>query len=341
VRRDLGPYFGWAGRGAAREPLAVTRLERFAVCPWQVFLTRVLKLEPTPDPLAALPGLDPLLLGILVHRALERTAAGGAAEAVLRAEAERLLFEERILLPGLARALVERAQPYLEAAQKAEEAEGSPEVIGVEVEGSVKVEAGDEAVTIRFTADRLDRLGGVLRYTDYKTGKLLSEHRRPEKRRASLLAAVRAGTHLQAAAYVLGTSEPADARYLYLRPDVANPEARELAVRRDDGDLLSAFSAAAQTVVRGFRQGAFVPRVVDPSGRKEPVACTYCTVAQACIRGDSGARKRLIDWAERARETPPARGDERALLGVWDLPALTPNPSPSLPTDLPGQGNKE
>ena len=38
-----------------------------AACPWQLFLQRLLKLEPTPDPLEWLPGSDPLLLGNLAH----------------------------------------------------------------------------------------------------------------------------------------------------------------------------------------------------------------------------------------------------------------------------------
>lgn len=324
LRRGLGPYFGWVGRDpwSLLEPVSVTPLERFAVCPWQVFLTRILRLEPTPDPLAALPGLDPLLLGNVIHRALERIARTGAtAEDILDDEAERVLFEERILLPGLVRALAERALPYLVVARETDDA-GPSEVVQVEVEGGAPIDADGDVVTVHFKADRLDRVGGVQRYTDYKTGRPLTEHRTPERRRAALLAAVRAGTHLQAVAYALGASEPAVARYLYLRPDITDREARELAVGRDDADFVTAFGEAARTIVRGLREGSFVPRVVDPAGRKEPIACSYCSVAQACVRGDSGARKRLVDWAERAREAHSERSAEQALLAVWDLPAV-------------------
>ncbi|HLX06652.1 MAG TPA: PD-(D/E)XK nuclease family protein, partial [Thermoanaerobaculia bacterium] len=70
----LGPYLGFAGPAAARGPhqLFVTHLEGLAACPWQLFLGRLLRIEPPPDPLDALPGGDPLRLGIVVHRSLDR-----------------------------------------------------------------------------------------------------------------------------------------------------------------------------------------------------------------------------------------------------------------------------
>ena len=68
--------------------------------------------------------------------------------------------------------------------------------------------------------------------------------------------------------------------------------------------------------------GSFFPRVVDPAGRNEPVRCSYCAVAEACLRGDSGARNRLFAWAEKAREEPERLDPvDQALLAVWRLPA--------------------
>ncbi|HLE85382.1 MAG TPA: PD-(D/E)XK nuclease family protein [Thermoanaerobaculia bacterium] len=75
VRASLGPYFGFLGPPASGDPrlgpLFVTALEGLSACPWQTFLRRLLRLEPTPDPLEALPSLDPLLVGSLVHAVLE------------------------------------------------------------------------------------------------------------------------------------------------------------------------------------------------------------------------------------------------------------------------------
>ena len=81
TRHRLGPYFGFVGKlagGEEGEPrqrsLYVTQLENLAACPWQLFLVRLLRIEPTPDPLGALPSVDPVLLGNTVHGVLERIA---------------------------------------------------------------------------------------------------------------------------------------------------------------------------------------------------------------------------------------------------------------------------
>ncbi len=87
-RGRLGPYFGFLGGfigpgGAGdprRNPLFVTALEGLAGCPWQTFLTRLLRLEPTPDPLQALPSLDALLVGSLVHAVLEDVVRRGLGQ---------------------------------------------------------------------------------------------------------------------------------------------------------------------------------------------------------------------------------------------------------------------
>ncbi|HYO12374.1 MAG TPA: PD-(D/E)XK nuclease family protein, partial [Thermoanaerobaculia bacterium] len=129
VRSRLGPYFGFIGRPRGERgdprlrPLYVTHLENLAACPWQLFLGRLLRIEPTPDPLAALPGIDPPLLGNVVHAALarlsrERTprSASGLPEPLeavavswpppekldwmVLEEAGRLLADEGIVLPG-------------------------------------------------------------------------------------------------------------------------------------------------------------------------------------------------------------------------------------------------
>jgi len=74
---DLGPYFGFVGPAAPDDPrrtrdVFVTTLERLARCPWNAFLEKVLSLESYPDPFDVLPRVDPLRIGALVHRVLER-----------------------------------------------------------------------------------------------------------------------------------------------------------------------------------------------------------------------------------------------------------------------------
>ena len=61
--------------------------------------------------------------------------------------------------------------------------------------------------------------------------------------------------------------------------------------------------------------GSFFPRLYDPVRDREPEACRFCEVAQACLRGDSGARRGLVAWAGRAG----GDGAIRALRDLWTL----------------------
>lgn len=363
---DLGPYFGFVGAARQRggHQLYVTHLEAMAACPWQLFLGRQLRIERPPDPLGALPGAEPLRLGNLVHRALDRiieeamAGAGPAAatpvavrwpaeealDALLPEVAAELLAEEGLVLPGLARALASHARPFVEAAREADwPAVGATvEVVASEVDGElfVGVEVGEPPGAeggggdagasrprrLRFRADREDLVGGRRRFTDYKTGKPLSEARDARQRRRQLLAEIRVGKRLQSVAYLLAAGgREALGRYLFLRPDLA-AEAREVIVEAGDGEARAAFSAAVGAVLGAWDAGSFFPRLVDPSGRQEPSRCSFCAVAEACLRGDSGARRRLHEWASRQRSdgTAPPFPAEAALLAVWQLAAAEP-----------------
>ena len=353
TRSRPGPYFGYVGamgrlggpgaeEGEPRQrQLFVTLLENLAACPWQVFLGRLLRLEPTPDPVGSLPGIDPLLLGNTVHAVLEgivRSTGGLPADVdgpagdrlpvavewpreavlgrLLLAEAERLLREEGIFLPGLSQALADRARPFLDAAREADWSTGAVSTVGVEEKGTVEVRDGrGRSYQVQFQADRVDRTGGARVWTDYKTGKPISTARRDDVRRRHFLDRVRRGSHLQAVAYLLGSPRESLGRYLFLRPDL-DAEQRELLVTRGDEDFVKAFRDTVAAVLDAWSAGAFFPRVVEPNGREEPGRCGFCAVAEACLRGDSGARLRLFEWTERAPEPVPA---EAALLRVWRL----------------------
>jgi hypothetical protein len=358
---ELGPYFGFLGgvsqaEDPRRRDLFVTYLENLAACPWQLFLGRLLKIEPTPDPLDALPGADPLLLGNLVHATLERFVRLAAPEVfveeeapplaevlarrpvpvawpeaveldrLLLAEAARLLAEEGIFLPGFARALADRVRPLLDAARESDWGTAPLPVLGIEVEGELTVhdEAG-RPHPLHFKADRLDLWEGRLRWTDYKTGKPISDKRGADTRRRHFLARVKTGAYLQGVAYLLASREAGQdsaGRYLFLRPGV---EEREFAVAPDDAQFVRAFEGAVSAVLGAWEAGSFFPRVVDATGRNEPPRCAFCAVAEACLRGDSGSRLRLFEWAGRAQEQARAgqtlAAADQAAWKVWRLTA--------------------
>lgn len=369
----LGPYFGFIGATAPDDPgdprraeLWVTTLERLAACPWQTFLGRLLRIEPTPDPLQAAPSLDALLIGSLVHAALEevvtRALTGARAEtleeadarepievpwpdaeeldAVLQRRAAALLADEGIALPGLERALAAAARPYLETARNVEWSPRAPSVLAAEVTGTVSLTdtAGAER-SLHFRADRVDRMVDRrfpgLRLTDYKTGRPISDAVRQKTRDEHFLRQVEAGGRLQAVAYALATGGPlpsmhsGQGRYVFLKRDLP-PEQREFGVWGSHVPFVDAFTAAVRAALRAWDQGTFFPRLVEPDRDQEPRRCAWCPVHEACVRGDSGARRRLADWATERRQgtlapadAPGAGGDgaTSALLGVWTLPS--------------------
>jgi hypothetical protein len=355
VRSRPGPYFGYVGRVDSKAATAgegeprlrqifVTLLENLAACPWQVFLGRLLRLEPTPDPVGALPGIDPLLLGNTVHAVLERIVRAAAGEewagrfeerepvavpwpaaeelaGFLLEEAVRLLADEGIFLPGLARALADRAQPLLDSARELDWAGGPVPAVGTEVEHELAVlDGAGRRRPLRFKADRVDRAGGLLVWTDYKTGKPISVTKKAPTRRKHFLDRVRKGTHLQAVAYQLAAADDSLGRYLYLRPGFEDPAERAFEVGPGDRELAAAFAAAVRALLAAWDEGAFFPRVVETNGRNEPGRCSFCGVAEACLRGDSGARQRLFEWTERAGTGEGVNAPaEEALLGVWRL----------------------
>jgi hypothetical protein len=356
----LGPYFGFLGavRAAADDPRRadpwVTHLENLAACPWQLFLRRVLRVEPTPDPLSALPGLDALLLGNVVHRVLEGLAAqagaavhepledlaGSSAAAVpwppeseldglLRRTAFEVLADEGMPLPGLARALARRARPYLDRAREEDWApRGGPlRVLAAEALGAVRVrDAAGRDRRLRFRADRADGATdaaqegeGGYRLTDYKTGRPLSDAKRDATRREHHLREVGRGTKLQATAYALAAAYASGhgaGRYLYLKPDARHAE---FAVDAGDAAFAAAFSDAVATALAAWDAGAFFPRLEHADREQEPSRCQWCEVSEACLRLDSGARLRLRRWVREGDGGGEASAAEAALRDLWLL----------------------
>ncbi len=348
----LGPYLGFVGRLRAegdprRGPLAVTTLEKLFRCPWQTFLASVLRIEAPPDAGGELPAADPRRLGSLVHRVLERVAqaslglpgatlaevagrspvavawpAPEALEEIAREAAREILREEGIALPGFERVLEIAARDALAVAREHDAAapQAGSGIVGAEVECRLQVaDAAGLPRELRLRADRVDRRAGALCLTDYKTGKPKVEQVNQAKRRAALLAAVAEGELLQGPGYAAVVRAHGAAggggRYLYLRSDAA-PAARELAIGAGDAEIARAFEQAVARALGAWDAGSFFPRLVAAETERENPDCRTCLVKEACVKGDSSARGRLVRWAAAA----PARtlaAAEAAALGLW------------------------
>jgi RecB family exonuclease len=338
LRGAPGPYLGLIGAPVdaadpRRAALYVTTLEQTARCPWRAFVRQLLRVAPVPDALGALPsGSDPVALGRLVHAVLEAVAAPAAAgpvnwpsparlDAILMRCAAAQVHSDGVALAGHARVLALRAYPYLEVARRLDWAEdgAGPRVEDVERERSFSwPDARGIPRELRFRADRVDRSGpGLLRLTDYKVGRPYAEQKRPEKRIEALRQRIARGDALQAVAYALGGGPGATGRYLFLRPDLDD------ALRVLELDAAphwrEPFERAVRCVLEAWDHGSFVPRLREPGRDVEPPACRSCEVREACVRGDSGARGRLVQWLEADPAAQPQDATERSARGIWQL----------------------
>jgi RecB family exonuclease len=358
----LGPYFGFVGPiGRAGDPRAgkeiwVTTLERLTRCPWQVFLERILRVEPLPDPLEQLPGIEPQLVGNLVHRLLEKIvfrrltvnprSLQEAIEStgvvvdwpseeelaeILGEEAQSVVRDQGIALPGFSRALQRVARSFLEAARSADWPSGTSRlpVVAAELTSALKWRRSPGLRRkIAFRADRVDRDEGGLVQTDYKTGRSTFGSEKSPFSESRFHQAMRTGEWLQPLVYALAAgSGEAAGRLLFLHPDFEDQPTRQVVVRADER-LRSALDAAIAAGVRAWDQGTFFPRLVEPDHQKnvEPKTCQYCAVAEACLRGESAPRGRIREWT--AARDPRQPGDrpwpriDSVIVDLWYLPLL-------------------
>ena len=193
-------------------------------------------------------------------------------------------------------------------------------MVGVEVEGDVTVETAAGPRRLRFRADRLDRVAGQARLTDYKSGAPYSTAADAGKRRDALVAAVGRAKALQGAAYAF-SGEAAEGRYLFARPGV-EAERAVYTLSSADADARASFAEAVRVLLEAWDLGLFPPRLLGPDRRSEPSTCGWCEVSEACLRGESGARRRLRRWLEEplSRGAPVAERGARALHELAERP---------------------
>jgi RecB family exonuclease len=344
-----GPYLGYIGAVDPAHPgprggaIAVTTLQDLAACPWQTFLRRLLRIEEPPESAGTLPSADRALVGSTVHRALEILAGGrgaggrgeleaavagaphamewpapeGVEEVALQA-ARDVLRDEAVHMPALAGVLAVAARPFLAVARALDEGAGRPAVLAAEVAGrAVLADGRGGSRELVFRADRVEAGPGRVALVDFKTGTPPSVATTAKGKRAATTRSVARGAWLQGAVYTRSrAAAPLEGRYVFLAPDIPE-EARSWTIEAEDGDAQDALDAAVASLVRAWDEGAFFPRLVEPSGRREPKKCGRCPVRAACLAGDSGVRRRLLGWAATGLESgSPA---EHAALALWRI----------------------
>lgn len=335
--------------------LYITVLEKTARCPWQAFLSQLLRLEPTPDPIHDLPHIEKWMLGDLVHNVLEEIIRRGLGPDVERrsdlSEAIKLgpvtvywpnndelnaivtkasrdhAQKHGMSLPGIALVMQDMAMPFLAVARDTDwsnPGEGLT-VLGVEIEGVVPAVLGGRS--IHFKADRADLVDGGLVLTDYKTGKPIATGKRLETRVRKFLQQVRTGQRLQASTYTLADVDGVQhrkGRFLFLNPD-HDACAREFSVLDDAPEFIDATAEAYVAVLDGWEQGLFFPRLIDGPRMTQNTACKNCDARQACRQGDSGFRQRWLGRLTDMHQNPTSLSpQQQSLLRLWGLGRTMP-----------------
>jgi len=333
----LGPFFGFVGARRAGDKrsgdLYVTTVERLATCPWQTFLTRVLRIAPPIDPLVDAPCIDPSVVGLVAHAILASVAPvknvdfgtvgddpgvpaawPGDAQlaAAARAGAQRELRDAGLFAPGLDELVAARALRLVEAAREVDALEPGLLLVAAETKGQIEL---DDDRRLHFRADRAERVNDRLRLTDWKSGSVLGGEKKLEaNRQKSLLAGLARGTHLQAWAYALAAGF---GRYVALSPSIENSANRTFSIDDAAPGAAEAFDKTWRALLFAWDAGTLFPRLLRADGHTANPACATCEVALACVQGDSGARLRLARHV--ARDPAGVTGDDALVRAVWDL----------------------
>lgn len=310
IAKTVGPYLGWIGaRKTSPERVFVTRLEAIARCPWRTLLASRLRLEPIADPMHDLPSTDALMVGNVVHEALELLIKDqgsevprpkpSAVQEALAASALKVALGEELRLQGMIDALAAQAEPFLQRAVNFEwpQPDFVLPVEGCEVTETTTVNWNDLSFELSFRADRVDSGETGLIYTDYKASKPLTSAKGDATRAANHLKEVQQGTRLQATAYAT-SSTGAVGRYLFLNvADDLERRLAEICVVGSDAGFGDSFSQTCGVLYQSLMLGVATPRFETADGKKNKT-CDYCDVADACLVNDSGNRRRLVAAVE-------------------------------------------
>jgi hypothetical protein len=338
--RGPGPWAGLIGPVTGDALRSVTGLEQLARCPWRALATQRLGVSPMPDPRHGLPDAGGAVIGECVHAILQAIvdqALGRGRldldealelepgsvpwpdppelEELIRSTARAVARGKGLAGFGMAPLIAARTRPFLGIARELDWTEGELSgVLAAEVSGELAVEG--QGTRLSFRADRVDRVENGVLLSDYKTGRPPWPGMQEKTRRRHFSTDLKGGRALQAVVYALAAAS--EGRYLYLAPELGDrsEEARDTRVMATDEDLVAGLATTIDTLGRVWSDGALPPRVEDERG-KDPGHCSHCPVSQACLRDDSGYRRRLVEWMQ--LEDAKATGLEARARELWWL----------------------
>ncbi|HUL59292.1 MAG TPA: PD-(D/E)XK nuclease family protein [Anaeromyxobacteraceae bacterium] len=299
-----GPHAGRV-EGAALDVLRAalpaswspSQLERYAECPFRLFLGKHVRL---PDEAAADLDPSPRDEGTLLHRALEllvraRIARGqpagpppsdcAALQAELAEAADAALasFEaegragDPAVWAGRRGVLLSRLERHVLA-----EAARADALVPVAVEhrfggasgrAPLEVSAGGETVLVEGRIDRLDASPGALRVVDYKSGRAAAGQARLLDTSSWGVSSFQAPAYLLAAARDLPGRTRLEARYAFLRTATVEERAYAIPPGATAPEGAEAFSREVVALVRRMRAGDHAPA---------PDGCERCPWPAVC-----------------------------------------------------------
>jgi hypothetical protein len=231
--------------------------------------------------------------------------------------ASRVAADEGVRIPGFARALAQRALGMIEAARARDWSEPDGlAALGAELAGDVVVrDAAGRGRRLGFIVDRADLVDGVLRLTDYKTGKPVADVKREDTKREKLPVRSRRARVAAAAISQLrrrSAAAQAEGRLLYLREDSDDRSRLRRAARRHGADRGVRSDRAHR--LRRARRGDVVsaPRPVE-QGRSAPLVIGARSRPRACAARATSARASRVGANEAARRDTASAGPYASL----------------------------
>lgn len=306
--------------------LSATALERYARCPYQFFLNKVLGIRAVAEPDASA-GLSPLDRGNIMHEVLEiwvknwldsksrpwaeYVADPGQLDEIANRRIDRAERERQLGGPDVAEAFRSQMLGDLDQTRRREQiraangwtpahAEWEFEQVGVETEDG-------RTLQVNGKVDRVDaHAGGRLNAVDYKTGKF----REDAARQFFSGRALQLPTYLRAIEQRLGgdlSDSSAELAYITERGGFERDAIDGAEFAHPDSSYAPPLAHALGVIADGMESGRFFPYPFHKQPKPRPssydLVCTYCDYQSVCA---SDIHRRYIGKAKTDPETSSA-----------------------------------